>query len=310
MIPQDVPDPGATSPRARAPRRPHPARRRAQGELGPLGGAQRRHQRGRRAAGRHRRRRLDPRARRPAARHASRSPTTRPAWSPPAGRSGRSTAAGSCPAASSRSGCRSRGSRGSRSSSTCARSSLGRTGWSRFGALILISGAFGLFRRDVIVEVGGLDPDSIGEDFELVMRIHRRMIDEGRDYRVEFVPEPVCWTEVPSTLAVLAPPAPALAPRAVGDALGLPRHAAGGRATASVGFLALPVLLGFELFAPLLEVFGIVVVLLGLALGSSTCRTRPLPRARLRPGHPRHARRRWPSRSGPSTGTTAGATWA
>ena len=55
---------------------------------------------------------------------------------------------------------------------------LGRTGWSRFGALILISGAFGMFRRDVLVEVGGLDPDSIGEDFELVMRIHRSLTDQ------------------------------------------------------------------------------------------------------------------------------------
>lgn len=80
---------------------------------------------------------------------------------------------------------------------------LGRSGWSRMGGLILISGAFGLFRRDVVVEVGGLDPESIGEDFELVMRIHRRMRDERRDYRVQFVPEPVSWTEVPSTLGVL-----------------------------------------------------------------------------------------------------------
>src|SRR6185437_10615028 len=52
---------------------------------------------------------------------------------------------------------------------------IGRTGWSRAGALMIVSGAFGLFRRDVVVEVGGLDVDCIGEDFELVTKIHRRM---------------------------------------------------------------------------------------------------------------------------------------
>ncbi|MEK7295324.1 MAG: glycosyltransferase family 2 protein, partial [Actinomycetota bacterium] len=80
---------------------------------------------------------------------------------------------------------------------------FGRAGWSGFGALILISGAFAVFRRDVLVEVGGFDPDSIGEDFEIVMRIHRYMIDNHRDYRVQFVAEPVSWTEVPITAKVL-----------------------------------------------------------------------------------------------------------
>jgi cellulose synthase/poly-beta-1,6-N-acetylglucosamine synthase-like glycosyltransferase len=103
---------------------------------------------------------------------------------------------------------------------------LGRTGWSRFGGLILISGAFGLFRRDVLVEVGGLDHTSIGEDFELVMRIHKHMRDEHRDYRVQFVPEPVSWTEVPSTFGVLRSQRRRWHRGAVGDALDLPRHAA------------------------------------------------------------------------------------
>ena len=80
---------------------------------------------------------------------------------------------------------------------------LGRTGWSRLGALILISGAFGVFRRDVLVEVGGLLEGSLGEDFELVMRLHKRLRDQGRDYRIVFVAEPICWTEVPVTIGVL-----------------------------------------------------------------------------------------------------------
>ena len=99
---------------------------------------------------------------------------------------------------------------------------IGRTGWSRAGALMIVSGAFGLFRRDVVVEVGGLDVDCIGEDFELVTKIHRRMRDERRDYRVVFVSEPVSWTEVPADPRGAGQPAPPLAPRTLGGALEAP----------------------------------------------------------------------------------------
>ncbi|MGH2926720.1 MAG: glycosyltransferase family 2 protein, partial [Solirubrobacteraceae bacterium] len=81
---------------------------------------------------------------------------------------------------------------------------LGRTGWSKLRVLLLISGAFGVFRRDVVVELGGLDSKCIGEDMELVVRLHRHMRARDRPYRVVFVAEPVSWTEVPSSMEVLA----------------------------------------------------------------------------------------------------------
>ena len=158
---------------------------------------------------------------------------------------------------------------------------LGRTGWSRLGALILISGAFGMFRRDVVVEVGGLDPDSIGEDFELVMRIHKQARDQRRDYRVEFVPEPVSWTEVPVTAGCCA--------------------ASGGGGTAGSGrrcgrtagccsarvrpgrLVALPYYWLFELFAPAARARPASSGALGLRArcGQRVVRLR-LPRCRLR----------------------------
>jgi cellulose synthase/poly-beta-1,6-N-acetylglucosamine synthase-like glycosyltransferase len=76
---------------------------------------------------------------------------------------------------------------------------LGRIGWSRLGSLLIISGAFGLFRRDIVLEVGGLDPKSLGEDAELVTTIHEHLRRSKRDYRVVFLPDPVCWTEVPES---------------------------------------------------------------------------------------------------------------
>ena len=81
---------------------------------------------------------------------------------------------------------------------------IARLAWSTLGSLTLISGAFGVFRRDAVVAVGGYSADTVGEDLELIMKIHRYMRDEGRDYAVEFIPEPVCWTEAPSTWSTLA----------------------------------------------------------------------------------------------------------
>lgn len=143
---------------------------------------------------------------------------------------------------------------------------LGRAGWARMNALLLISGAFGTFRRDILQEVGGLDPSSIGEDFELVIRIHKMMRLQRRDYRVRFVTEPICWTEVPSTWSVLARQRSRWH-RGLWETLwqhrGMlfnPRH---GR----LGFLALPHYWLFELFAPLFEAAGLVLLILGLLLG-------------------------------------------
>lgn len=74
---------------------------------------------------------------------------------------------------------------------------FGRLGWSKLNAMLIISGAFGLFKTDVVIEAGGYRANTIGEDMELVVRIHRYLRQQGRPYRIEFVPEPVCWTEAP-----------------------------------------------------------------------------------------------------------------
>ncbi len=142
---------------------------------------------------------------------------------------------------------------------------FGRAGWSGFGALILISGAFAVFRRDILVEVGGLDPDSIGEDFEIVMRIHRYMIDNHRDYRVQFVAEPVSWTEVPVSAKVLRAQRKRWH-RGLWETLWKYRGMLFNPRYGRIGLLALPYFWLFELIAPLLELIGLVVIVLGISL--------------------------------------------
>jgi cellulose synthase/poly-beta-1,6-N-acetylglucosamine synthase-like glycosyltransferase len=81
---------------------------------------------------------------------------------------------------------------------------MARLAWSRWGSLSIISGAFGIFRRSVAVDVGGFTHGTVGEDYDLVTKMHRHLRDTGKPYAMRYVPEPVCWTEAPETLKVLS----------------------------------------------------------------------------------------------------------
>lgn len=78
----------------------------------------------------------------------------------------------------------------------------GRTGWNLLKSLLIISGAFGVFRKDVVVAVNGYRK-TVGEDMDLVMRMHRHCLDNKIPYKIFFVPDPVCWTQVPYTMTML-----------------------------------------------------------------------------------------------------------
>jgi len=80
---------------------------------------------------------------------------------------------------------------------------IGREAWAQGNMLTIISGAFGMFRTDLVRAVGGYRSRAIGEDFDLVARLHRHLLEKGIDYQIRFVPDPMCWTEVPSDLKSL-----------------------------------------------------------------------------------------------------------
>jgi len=144
---------------------------------------------------------------------------------------------------------------------------MGRVGWSRLGSLLVISGAFGVFRRDVLVEVGGLDATCIGEDAELVVRLHRTMRDRKRPYRIVFVAEPVSWTEVPPTVAVLGRQRRRWA-RGLAEVVWRHKKMLLNPRYGRAGLVALPYAVVFELFAPVVEVVGLLATGAALALGA------------------------------------------
>jgi len=80
---------------------------------------------------------------------------------------------------------------------------LGRMAWSQLDGLMLISGAMGIFDRETVIKAGGYSTKTVGEDMELVLRMRRFMTENNSKYEVTYIPDPLCWTEVPSDLKSL-----------------------------------------------------------------------------------------------------------
>ena len=143
---------------------------------------------------------------------------------------------------------------------------FGRLGWSQLNAMLIISGAFGLFRTETVIEVGGYRTDTIGEDMELVVRMHRLLRQRGVPYRIEFVPEPVCWTEVPEDKATLKNQRIRWQ-RGLSESLtsnwGLMFSRNGG----TPGWLAFPFMVLFEWLGPLVELGGYMFMVFAVTLG-------------------------------------------
>ncbi len=76
----------------------------------------------------------------------------------------------------------------------------GRMGWDALKCLLIISGAFGAFRKDVVIQVGGYSSNTIGEDMELVVKIHKYLRKNKTKYTIKFIPDPVCWTQAPEKI--------------------------------------------------------------------------------------------------------------
>ncbi|HEX5617043.1 MAG TPA: glycosyltransferase [Solirubrobacteraceae bacterium] len=142
---------------------------------------------------------------------------------------------------------------------------IGRIGWDRVGGLVIISGAFGLFSRAVVEEVGGYAHGTVGEDVELVVRLHAHLRGRGEPYRVSFVPDPTCWTEAPEDLRTLGTQRRRWE-RGLGETLWRHRRMIGNPRYGVIGLLALPYFLIFEFFGAFLELTGIFIVALALIL--------------------------------------------
>lgn len=144
---------------------------------------------------------------------------------------------------------------------------VGREAWAFFNMLPIISGAFGIFRRDLVLRIGGFRAQAIGEDIDLVVRLHRYLREQGTDYRISFVPDPTCWTEVPSDLKSLARQR-ARWQQGLLDTLWRNRDMLFRRPFGRIGLLLLPYLWLFELWEPVMELAGYLTILAAALMGS------------------------------------------
>jgi cellulose synthase/poly-beta-1,6-N-acetylglucosamine synthase-like glycosyltransferase len=143
---------------------------------------------------------------------------------------------------------------------------VGRLPWSDHNALPNVSGAFGLFRRDVVEEVGGYGTHTLGEDMELVLRLHRVYGARGKPYRITFVPEATMWTEGPSDLTSLIRQRRRWH-QGLGQCLWLTRDMMFRPRYRGLGMVTLPYYWLFEFFAPLMVVLGVIVIACWAVLG-------------------------------------------
>lgn len=141
----------------------------------------------------------------------------------------------------------------------------GRIGWNVFNSTLVISGAFGLFNKQTVKEIGGYLSGSVGEDMELILRLHRYCRDQKRDYRIVFVPDPVCWTEAPETWSGLGKQRDRWQ-RGLADCLAQNRGMVFNPRYGFIGWLALPYFLFVELLGPVFETLSSFTIIASLIL--------------------------------------------
>lgn len=144
---------------------------------------------------------------------------------------------------------------------------FGRLGWNRLGGNLIVSGAFGLFRRDALLAVGGYLHETIGEDMELILRLRRRGYEGSGPRRVDFIPDPVGWTEAPERLSSLASQRDRWH-RGLADVLWRHRAVLFNPRYRAMGLIVYPYFLLVELLAPVIEAVGLLATILGLAIGA------------------------------------------
>jgi cellulose synthase/poly-beta-1,6-N-acetylglucosamine synthase-like glycosyltransferase len=142
-----------------------------------------------------------------------------------------------------------------------------RTGWTAMNALLIVSGAFGLFRRDVIIAAGGYRVGTVAEDLEIVLRLHRTCRETGRPYRILYVPDPVCWTEAPESARYLRRQRRRWH-RGCVEMLFFHRRMLFNPRYRAVGLAALPSMLIFDVLGPVIELSGYAVSIAALVLGT------------------------------------------
>ncbi|MEH7081341.1 glycosyltransferase [Neobacillus drentensis] len=145
---------------------------------------------------------------------------------------------------------------------------MGRIGLSRHNLLLIISGAFGVFSKQWVIAAGGYKTDTVGEDMELVVRIHRLLREKKIKKKIVYVPDPVCWTEVPEDVTFLRRQRRRWH-RGLLESLWTHRKITFNPKYGSIGLISFPYFWIVEFFGPVIEFLGYLFMMLCLILGGT-----------------------------------------
>lgn len=141
----------------------------------------------------------------------------------------------------------------------------GRIGFDAMGMLLIVSGAFGAFKKQEVIEVGGYTRNCIGEDMELTVKLHKSLKDKNKDYKIKFLPDPVCWTQPPSAYKDLKGQRKRWQIGLI-DTLMKHRDMLLNRKYGRIGMLSLPYFWIFEFIGPIIETLGYIFVFVAYCL--------------------------------------------
>lgn len=143
---------------------------------------------------------------------------------------------------------------------------FGRMAWSQINGLLLVSGGLGMFDKDIVIKAGGYWHKSLGEDMELVTRMRKYMHDTNEKFLIQYIPESLCWTEVPGTKKVFLRQRIRWA-RGLIQTLYLHRKMFLNPKYGRTAFVVLPFFFSFEFLVPIIEFLGVITLVVSLVFG-------------------------------------------
>lgn len=143
---------------------------------------------------------------------------------------------------------------------------LGRMAWGRLDGLLLISGAFGAFDKEIALLAGGYSTKTVGEDMELVVRMRRYMLENKLPYSVSYIPDPLCWTEAPEDFKIFKKQRSRWM-RGTIETLSFHKKMCLNPKYKLLGMISIPYWTLFEFLAPGIEFIGVLTTIVFLVLG-------------------------------------------
>lgn len=144
---------------------------------------------------------------------------------------------------------------------------MGRIALSRFNLLLIVSGAFSVFSKHYAIKVGGYNRQTIGEDMELIVRLHRYLLKNKINKAIEYVPDPVCWTEAPDNFKDLQTQRRRWHQGLISSIM-LNRGMLFNPKYKQVGMISVPYYVFIELLGPIIELIGYIYMIISFAVGN------------------------------------------